>query len=134
MVAKARTCERDTGERVEREIKRDRAPEREQDRRSRGRGRWREREKKIGDATGGGKQVGEKGRGSLGGPLLIAAGRGYVPRVIAAGVHEGAGAGWDPRTQPPRTLSRRPPCSRRGAARRVYALSIRALSFRVTDA
>lgn len=30
------------------------------------------------------KQVGEKGRGSLGGPLLIAAGRGYVPRVIAA--------------------------------------------------
>lgn len=34
MVAKARTCERDTGERVVREIKRDRASEREQDRRS----------------------------------------------------------------------------------------------------
>lgn len=35
MVAKARTCERDTGERVEREIKRDRAPERERARRLR---------------------------------------------------------------------------------------------------
>lgn len=32
MVAKARTCKRDTDERVEREIKRDREPEREQDR------------------------------------------------------------------------------------------------------
>lgn len=32
MVAKARTCKRDTGERVEREIKRDREPERERDR------------------------------------------------------------------------------------------------------
>lgn len=44
-----------------------------------------------------------------------------MPRVIAAGVREGAGAGWDPRTQPPRTLSRLPRVlgsARRGAARR----------------
>jgi len=47
-----------------------------------------------------GKQVGEKGRGSLGGPLLIAAGRGYVPRVIAAECARGPRerGGRDPRT------------------------------------
>lgn len=49
MVAKARTCKRDTGERVEREIKRDREPERERDRclsgKERDRGKEGKREK-----------------------------------------------------------------------------------------
>lgn len=45
MVAKARMCERDTDERVEREIKRDREPEREQDRYSGKRGIEGKREK-----------------------------------------------------------------------------------------
>lgn len=78
-----------------------------------------------------GKQVEEKGRGSLGGPLLIAAGRGYVPRVIVAECARGPRGprerdGRDPRTQPPRT-AQPVPSSRCGA----YAVSIRALSFRV---
>jgi len=90
--------------------------------------RERERERRKGrkrqNATDGGKQVGEKDRGSLGGPLLIAAGRGYVPRVIAAGVCEGPAG--TPELQPPRTLSR-PPSSRHGAVERGTYNRIRAL-------
>lgn len=80
-----------------------------------------------------GKQVGEKGRGSLGGPLLIAAGRGYVPRVIAAVCARGSRGiegerGGNETTGTPE-LSRPERLSRSrvlGAARRVRALDPRA--------
>lgn len=99
MDAKARSVRVGRGARAIRVMERDRKPEREA-RRAAG---ARKREKENG--TDGGEQVGEKGRSSLGGPLLIAAGRGYVPRVIAARVCE-RGADEGGKAEGPPELSR----------------------------
>lgn len=131
MDVKARTCERDAGERVEREIKRDRESRIGARGGERTREREKKREKKI--ECNGRRQAGWGKRPGL--PRRPATNC-RRPRLRAARYSRRSARGGRGRLGPQNSAAQnaQPAPEFSARCRRVYALSIRALSFRVTGA